>query len=178
MTLRHLLIHTSSATIVGVLMHTTPAAAQTRLERSALEQAVRDGRTVMVDVDAPGDSVIGRLRGVDGDAIEVVLGSGVRRVSFSDIARIYREGDSVANGAGTGAAVMGGWCAIICGQGTSGGGDYVRVVVFNTLTGAGIGALLDLATGGTTTLYRRRAKARVTGLISPRSIGIGATVRW
>jgi hypothetical protein len=159
-------------------MYPAPAAAQTRLERSALERAVRDGRTVMVEVDAPGDSVIGRLRAVDADAIEIALGSGVRRVSLSDIARIYREGDSVANGAATGAAVMGGWCAIICGQGTSGGGDYVRVVVVNALTGAGIGALLDLATEGTTTLYRRRAKARVTGLISPQSIGVGATVRW
>lgn len=155
-----------------------PTAAQTTRERATLQKAIEKGHQLIFEVDAPGDSVVGLVRVVDQDAVEVALGSGVRRLRFADINRIRRDGDTNWNGAAIGADIVGGWCALICGQAALSGGQYARVVLQTAITGAGVGFLIDSASKGTTTIYRRRTNVRISGAASPRIMGISATVTW
>jgi hypothetical protein len=131
-----------------------------------------------VHLDTTGESLVGRIQAVDADSLEIALGSGTRRVRFVDVTRISREGDSVGNGAAIGLAVLGGWCAYICGQGLTSGGQTLLAVLFNGAIGAGIGALIDHAHRGTTTVYRRRVAFRISPAAASRAAGISASVRW
>jgi hypothetical protein len=160
------------------LLLAVPAAAQTTLERAHLERELARSHQVSVQLDGTADPVVGRLRIVDDDAIGIEVGSQIRHVRFADITRIYREGDSLGNGALIGMGVLGGWCAYICGQGLNSGGHAVLAVLVNGAIGAGIGALIDASHTGTTTLYRRRPTVRVGPAASPRGVGISAAVTW
>lgn len=164
--------------LASTLLLAVPAAAQTTSERNTLRKEIATNRSWIIEVAAPGDAILGPIRVVDADAIEVEVGSGIRRVRFDDIDRIYREGDSLGNGALIGMGVLGGWCAYICGQGLNSGENAVLAVIVNGALGAGIGALIDASHTGTTTLYRRRPTVRVGPMTSRHAAGIRATVTW
>lgn len=154
-----------------------PAAAQTNLERANLRRESVTNRFWIIEVAAPGDSMIGTIRAVDDNEIEVAVGSGIRRVGFNEVNRIYREGDSVKDGALIGMAVLGTWCALVCGEGLDSSGKAVAILL-NGAFGAGIGGALDLAHTGTTTIYRRRPTVRVAPVVAPSGAGMRATLTW
>ena len=155
-----------------------PADAQATEDRTRLLEATISGRLLTVHLDTPKEPLVGRLRAVDADSVEIAIGPDTRRIRFADITRISHEGDSVTNGAVIGMAVLGGWCAYICGQGLTSGGQTVLAVLLNGAIGAGIGALIDKAHTGTTTVYRRRTAVRIAPAASTRAAGISASVTW
>ena len=90
-----------------------------------------------------------------------------------------REGrDSLKNGAQIGGWVLGVWCALVCGQGTTGGGHYAIAVTTNAIIGAIIGAGIDQSRKGPETVFRRNDP--LSSMQSPITLGRGfaATVRW
>ena len=167
-------------TFVVVLMCAAavpPAWAQTPVERAALEREVQRGRRLYVELQQ--EMVIGSIRALSADTIDVVGDAGTRQLRLSQVDRIYRDGDSVWNGFAIGAAVLGTWCAIICGQGLNSGGEVVLATLNAAAVGGGIGALFDWSHRGTTTLYRRRATpVRVAGVATPRAIGLSVQMAW
>jgi hypothetical protein len=157
---------------------TTSVEAQTPLERAALEREVQRGGRLFIEYDQ--QVVVGSARALSGDTIEVVGDAGVRQLRLTEVDRIYREGDSIWSGYAIGAAVLGTWCAIICGQGLNSTGGAVGAVMVNAFGfGGGIGALLDWSNNGTTTLFRKRQPTvRVEGMVAPRTVGLSAQPSW
>ena len=164
--------------LTTLLVCTAPASAQTALERERLQKEIDQGRELILALAGANDALVTRVRAIDGDALTVDAGSGMRRIAFADVSRISRKGDGVGNGALIGMAVFGGWCAYVCGQGLDSGGQAVLAVLVNASVGAGIGALIDAGHAGTTTLYQRPANVRVGASASPRHVGIRMTMAW
>ena len=111
---------------------------------------------VTIHTSATGDQVRGHLLDLS-DRTLTILEAGQRRsLPLDTVLRIDVDGDSVRNGAIIGAAVLGGWCAIICGQGLSDGGQVVAASLANAGFGALLGAGIDALHQGRTTIFRRR----------------------
>jgi hypothetical protein len=100
-----------------------------------------------------GNEVAGRLLKLEPDQAVLLIDQRQMALPLSDVSRIERRGDSLKNGAVIGAAVMGAWCAVICGQGLSSTSRLPLVVAANAAIGALIGAGLDAARTGRTTIY-------------------------
>ncbi len=175
---RHVLdLLISFVVVLTCVVAAVPAGAQTPVERAALEREVQRGRRIYVEVQQ--QVVVGSARALSVDTIDVAGDAGPRQLRLSDVDRIYRDGDSVWNGFAIGAAVLGTWCAVICGQGLNSGGEVVLATLNAAVVGGGIGALFDWSHRGTTTLYRRRATpVRVVGVATPRAIGLGVQMAW
>jgi hypothetical protein len=83
----------------------------------------------------------------------LLLVDGHRRdVPLTKIARIERR-DSLKNGAIIGAAVLGGICALTCGQGLENGSNLVGAVASNAIVGALIGTGIDALHRGRMPVY-------------------------
>jgi hypothetical protein len=96
----------------------------------------------------------GQLLRLGPDTLSLLDEGTVRDVRLADVARIEQRGDSVKNGAIIGAAILGGWCALICPQGLDGHGrEFAYVLAINTALGATIGAGIDAMHVGRTTIY-------------------------
>ena len=97
-------------------------------------------------------------------------------VRLADVTRIETRGDSVKNGAIIGAAILAGWCALICPQGLDGysGRDFGYILAVNTALGALVGAGIDGMHVGRTTIYQpaetisARRPSAVKGFLSKR----------
>lgn len=140
--------------LVGLLVGAagTVAFAQTA---DALSRSVRDSAVVTVTFDGEAEPVRGILRDISDSALTLDTDGGLRHFEMATVRKVDRKGDSLVNGTLIGAIVLGGWCAAVCGQGTGGSLSYGAVVVGNAAIGAGIGALIDAARDGQTTVYRR-----------------------
>jgi hypothetical protein len=101
-----------------------------------------------------GAEIRGQLLQLGPDTLSLLDKGTVRDVRLADVARIESRGDSVKNGAIIGAAILGGWCALICPQGLDGyRGQFAYVLAINTVLGATIGAGIDAMHVGRTTIY-------------------------
>lgn len=105
--------------------------------------------------DVNGEEMRGQLLRLGPDTLSLLHEGTVRDVRLADVARIESRGDSVKNGAIIGAAILGGWCALICPQGLDGygGGQFGYVLAINTALGAAIGAGIDAMHVGRTAIY-------------------------
>jgi hypothetical protein len=102
-----------------------------------------------------GAEIRGQLLRLGPDTLSLLDEGTVRDVRLADVARIESRGDSVKNGAIIGAAILGGWCALICPQGLDGyAGQFAYVLAINTALGAAIGAGIDAMHVGRTTIYQ------------------------
>jgi hypothetical protein len=102
-----------------------------------------------------GAELRGQLLRLGPDTLSLLDEGTVRDVRLADVARIESRGDSVKNGAIIGAAILGGWCALICPQGLDGyGRQFGYVLAVNTALGAAIGAGIDGMHVGRTTIYQ------------------------
>jgi hypothetical protein len=102
-----------------------------------------------------GVEIRGQLLRLGPDTLSLLDEGTVRDVRLTDVARIESRGDSVKNGAIIGAAILGGWCALICPQGLDGyAGQFAYVLAINTALGAAIGSGIDAMHVGRTTIYQ------------------------
>jgi hypothetical protein len=103
-----------------------------------------------------GAEMRGQLLRLGPDTLSLLDDGTVRDVRLAEVARIEARGDSVKNGALIGAAILGGWCALICPQGLDGyaGRQFAYVLAINTALGAAIGAGIDGMHVGRTTIYQ------------------------
>lgn len=107
------------------------------------------------------------------DAVTLDVDGQRHRIPLSDVRRIERDGDSSLNGAAIGALVLGAWCAIVCGQGLGDASELPLAVVANGALGVLIGAGIDRARHGRTTLYPTPPRGRG----APRA-AFGVTLRF
>ena len=115
-----------------------------------------------------GVEIRGQLLRLGPDTLSLLDEGTVRDVRLTDVDRIESRGDSVKNGAIIGAAILGGWCALICPQGLDGyAGQFAYVLAINTALGAAIGSGIDAMHVGRTTIYQpleSQAGRRSTGV--------------
>ena len=117
-----------------------------------LREKLQMGEVLIVQQDN-GPTITGRLTELLPERISI---DGYD-IGFGHVLEIEkRDGrDSVKNGAKIGGWVLGVWCAIVCGQGTTGGGQYVLAVTTNAIIGAIIGAGIDRSHQGRETVFRQ-----------------------
>jgi hypothetical protein len=114
-----------------------------------------DLQPVFVRTTGAGAELKGQLLDLSDDTLALLVDGQRVGMPLQTIARIQTRGDSVRNGALIGALVLGGWCAIICGQGLDGGATLPVAVIFNAALGVAIGAGIDAFIPGRTTIYNR-----------------------
>ena len=112
---------------------------------------------VRVTLAKSGREINGRLVELSADAVRILVGGKARDLSLTDVRRIDIErSDSLKNGAVIGAIVLGGWCALVCGQGLGTGAQLIPAVAANAAVGALIGAGIDAGRRERTTIYPRQ----------------------
>ena len=105
-----------------------------------------------------GAALNGRLMELGGEAVRILVDGQTRELSLTDVRRIdLDKRDSLKNGAVIGAIVLGGWCALVCGQGLGTGAQLIPAVAANAAVGALIGAGIDAGRRERTTIYPRPA---------------------
>jgi hypothetical protein len=77
-----------------------------------------------------------------------------RTLNLERVARIDTRRDSLKNGFLIGAAVLGGWCAYICGQGMPNGSELPLAIGVNAAFGGLVGMGIDAMHPHRQTLYR------------------------
>lgn len=117
--------------------------------------------TVTLDGSAP---VKGRLLDLTPETIALLVDGKRVEIPMTTVDVVTVGGDPVGDGAAIGGAVLGVWCALVCGQGLRSGGEYALAVAFNTGLGALIGAGIDAAHSDQTTVYRRKDAAKAAVL--------------
>lgn len=110
-------------------------------------------RVVVVTRTAP-DPIEGYLLRLGPDTLMLKTRESAIAVPFDDVLRIDARKDGVRNGAIIGGLIMGGLCALSCGQGLD-GGFLLYAVSINTIFGAAIGAGIDASIAGRTPIYRQ-----------------------
>ena len=117
-----------------------------------------DLQRVRVTLAQSGREINGRLVELSGDAVRILVEGQTRELSLTDVRRIdVEKSDSLKNGAVIGAIVLGGWCALVCGQGLGTGPQLVPAVAANAAVGALIGAGIETGRRERTTIYPRPA---------------------
>jgi hypothetical protein len=160
--------HVLAFAFLTAIINAAPAAAQSNPNVPA-----RPVSTVYVR-SIGGDEVRGQLLRLGPDSLTLLEQGSSRDIRLADVARIDARGDSVKNGAIIGAAVLAGWCAIVCPQGLDGynNSQLPIILAINTALGAAVGAGIDAMHVGRTTIYRadgvtaRRSGGRVRAALS------------
>ena len=103
-----------------------------------------------------GEEARGQLLRLGPDTLTLLEQGSSRDIPLASVTRIETRGDSVKNGAIIGAAVLAGWCALVCPQGLDGySGAFGYILAVNTALGAAIGAGIDGMHVGRTTIFQR-----------------------
>jgi hypothetical protein len=157
-------IQICSAFLLAIFV-TTPGLAQT---------AQNGNRSAVGDVyvsSTGGAEVRGQLLRIGPDTLTLLEQGSAHDIRLDDVVRIEARGDSVKNGAIIGAAVLAGWCALICPQGLDGysGTQFWYILAINTALGAAVGAGIDGMHVGRTTIYQAGQPAS-----EPRRTGVKA----
>jgi hypothetical protein len=117
-------------------------------------------RQVWVTQSDSGDLIEGRMLVLSGDTLALLTPDN-RRVDLplDRVLRIEIHGDALKNGATIGAVVMGALASIGCVVGEGRGSGCVTGVALDAALGGVIGAGIDAANGGRTTIYSKPAIA-------------------
>ncbi len=123
----------------------------------------------------------GRVIALTREAIEIDSSAGRRRMAVADVEFVTTRGDSLTNGLAIGflsGALLGG----LAGASFSGefrSGDMVGGALMFGAVGAALGLGFDALNQGTRTLYRAdRPRAAVAPILTPRAMGLSASIRW
>jgi hypothetical protein len=108
-----------------------------------------------------------RLLNLSPETATLLVDGQQREIALRQIARIERRGDSLRNGAIIGAVVVGGLCAITCGQGLDDGSNLGTVVAINAGLGALIGMGIDALHQGRTPIYPATSSQSPTNALRP-----------
>jgi hypothetical protein len=107
-----------------------------------------------------GEVVRGRMVELSGDSLAILTPDNRRvELRLDRVLRIEAHGDSLANGAGIGAAILGGLTLLGC-QGLSRGSQCAAATLFNATFGALAGMGIDAMNGGRSTIYSRPAAVK------------------
>lgn len=138
--------------LLAVLFLAGPASAQESFKQ------------VWVTQSESGGVVRGRMVELSRESL-VLLTPDNRRVAMpiDNVLRIEARGDSLKNGAGIGAAIMGGLSLLAC-QAARDARFCAQMAVTNIGLGALIGAGVDALNGGRSTLYEKTAPAKTAGV--------------
>ena len=141
------------------------AAAQTKtipVPPIDLASRTRPGDALVV-TDRSGREITGSLARLSDSAVTLVANGVERDVALTDVGRIEKRGDSLKNGALIGAGVMAAPVLLWLGSGCDRGcGTLIGAAVFNAGLGAFVGALIDRAHEGRTSLFNREQVDRQT----------------
>ena len=133
-----------------------------------LERVLKQGQTVLV-TDSSDRTIKGRIRC---GRLAGAQHTEARVIPWKEIVRVKRH--PVWNGALIGGAILGTWCAVVCGQGLDQRGQLLPAIAVN----AGLGALIGLgidAWSGENTVYRRNAESTARVRVRP---GISVSLRF
>ena len=134
------------------------------------EPGKHTGRLVYVRQEGSTTEVPGNLLELGPDTIAILTHGKYLELPLDSIERVQVAGDSLKNGAVIGAAILGGWCAVICGQANNNPAFWFSAVAINAGLGAFIGTGIDAAHQGRTTIYRQTS--------SPKRIAVQYGFRW
>jgi hypothetical protein len=162
---RHALI-----AVVLPLVLATPA-----LAAGPQDAGRRKVQEVIVSQSASGEEVRGQLLDLSSRSVSMLVNNQAVEIPIERILRIDVRGDSVKNGAIIGALVVGGWCALVCGEALE-GGAFPIFVVSEAGLGALIGAGIDAGIKGRTPIYIK-PKAAAAQLV-PAARGVSFRVRF
>ena len=138
-----------AATLVALA---TPALAQPQAagERDRTERLGRVHITPFI----PGRATEGRLLRLGPETLTLLIDNQPREMSLGDVLKVERiERDSIRNGMLIGAAVGGGWAALVASQGFIDRSQRGPLVAYNALLGALLGAGIDALHHQRTTIY-------------------------
>jgi hypothetical protein len=117
----------------------------------------RKGDRILVKQTLSGEELRGRLIELSPETLSLLVHNQRVDLPMDRVLRVDATRDSVLNGALIGAAVLGGLCALNCGQGLNSTDDLSMVVLANAGWGALFGALIDLKIEGRTPIYIKPA---------------------
>ena len=113
----------------------------------------RRGERILVTQTVSGDELRGRLIELSPDTLSLLVNGQRVDLPMDRVLRIDATRDSVVNGAVIGATLLGGLCALNCGQGLNSSDDLPMAVLANAAWGALLGALIDLKIEGRAPIY-------------------------
>jgi hypothetical protein len=126
---------------------------------AAPQRPAAAGEEVIVTHAGSGEELRGRLLEFSQTTLAMLVHGRRVEVPLEQIVRIDGTRDSVKNGAIIGAVAMGGWCAVVCGQGLDDSGQLTAAVLLNSGFGALIGAGIDALHKGRTPIYVKPARS-------------------
>jgi hypothetical protein len=148
--------------LLMVLILAAPASAQEAYKQEAYKQ-------VWVTQSDSGEVLRGRMLRLSGETLALLTPDNRRvEVPLDHVLRIDIHGDSLKNGATIGAVVMGVLGGIGC-LAVERANQCVTGIVLNTALGGVIGAGIDAANGGRTTIYTKPAAATPAVMPGPRA---------
>jgi len=118
----------------------------------------RKGERILVTQTTSGDELRGRLIELSPDTLSLLVKGQRVDLPMDRVVRIDATRDSVVNGAVIGAVIIGGLCALNCGQGLDSIDSLPMVVITNAAWGALFGALVDLKIEGRAPIYVKASK--------------------
>lgn len=165
------------ALVVAVMALGADALAQEQ-GQAAIGRLVASGAEVSIYLDGHSSPMRARIVSIGGGLLTVVdAAGGSHMIALANVARIERDGDANIDGALIGAAAAGGLCIWTCRQGARNSGHHKQLVLGNALMFGFFGWLIDDKRQGTTVVYRRERRTRVTLAVSPAVIGLEVRLR-
>ena len=130
------------------------------LALAAPASAQQEYKQVWVTQSDSGDVLRGRILTLSGETLALLTPDNRRvEVPLDHVLRIEVRGDSLKNGATIGAVIMGGLTTIGCALQPGRASQCATALFFNTALGGLIGAGIDAANGGRTTIYSKPTAA-------------------
>jgi len=113
----------------------------------------RSGEEIVVKQTTSGVELRGKMVELSSKSLSMLVDGRRVDVPIDRVLRVDATRDSLVNGALIGAAVLGGLCALNCGQGLDSLDDLPKAVLANAGWGALAGALIDWRMKGRTPIY-------------------------
>ena len=174
------------ACVLAMVLAAAPVAAQEPLPAVPAGANMAVFSTVFVH-DGRGSQIKGKLLRLDDESILVLVNGQERRIELANIWKVEKRGDSLRNGAITGAIVGLGLGALAMGMsecrkpaggyGSCGVAPRLAIVAVSTGVYASIGTGIDAVIQGRTTLFQRPTMAGAARS-GGRRTAVGFTVRW
>jgi hypothetical protein len=133
--------------------------AASRVDAAQAPRVPHAGEEVIVQPRTAGAELRGRLIDLSRESVSILIDGGRVDIPLDDVLRVDTTRDSLVNGAVIGALAMGGWCALVCGQGLDSGSSVGAVVLMNAGLGAAIGAGIDALHKGRSPIYISPARS-------------------
>jgi hypothetical protein len=119
----------------------------------------RKGEEIVVKQTTSGVELRGKLVELSDESVSLLVEGSRIDLPLERVLRVDATRDSIVNGAVIGAAVLGGMCALACGQGLDSAGELPKAVLANAGWGALAGAIIDWRRKGRVPIYIKPARS-------------------